>query len=235
MAVAVTNEDDGATSALTMIAHVAAKSVPFGFEEQMHSLLVPAGVQDPRSGDRGSRVDPGDRVDALPVARGGHAGLRRSGILGHEWEDVSAELSATGPSETIDSDSQARATRPTCKPRPPSSEKSHKWSKLASPSRKVPEPLQETGVEQRGIEHPPPYARSVVNGRPNDADQATRDDQRRREVSASGEPVDVALAAAIEGAAAAGRWDLVIQLARELEARRLARVANVVPLTKAHR
>ena len=42
--------------------------------------------------------------------------------------------------------------------------------------------------------------------------------------------VDVALAEAIKGATIAGRWDIVAQLARELEARRLARARNVVPL-----
>ena len=53
-------------------------------------------------------------------------------------------------------------------------------------------------MEQRGIEHPAPYAPSVVNGRVNDADQATQDDQRRPEVSASGDVVVAALAKAIE-------------------------------------
>jgi hypothetical protein len=42
--------------------------------------------------------------------------------------------------------------------------------------------------------------------------------------------VEAALAKALEGATAAGRWDVVAQLARELEARRLARMANVVVL-----
>jgi hypothetical protein len=42
--------------------------------------------------------------------------------------------------------------------------------------------------------------------------------------------VDVALAKALEAAATAGRFEVVAQLARELEARRLARSANVVPL-----
>jgi hypothetical protein len=38
------------------------------------------------------------------------------------------------------------------------------------------------------------------------------------------------LARAIEGAVAAGRWDVVVQVARELEARRLAALGNVVAL-----
>jgi hypothetical protein len=36
--------------------------------------------------------------------------------------------------------------------------------------------------------------------------------------------VEAALAKALEGATVAGRWDVVAQLAKELEARRLARV-----------
>jgi hypothetical protein len=43
--------------------------------------------------------------------------------------------------------------------------------------------------------------------------------------------VDAALAKALEGATAAGRWDVVSQLARELEARRLAGMRNVVTLS----
>jgi hypothetical protein len=41
------------------------------------------------------------------------------------------------------------------------------------------------------------------------------------------DPVEAALAKALEGAAAAGRFDVVAQLAKELEARRLARMGNV--------
>jgi hypothetical protein len=43
--------------------------------------------------------------------------------------------------------------------------------------------------------------------------------------------VEAALAVALERASAAGRWDVVAQLARELEARRLAREPNVVVMT----
>jgi hypothetical protein len=44
------------------------------------------------------------------------------------------------------------------------------------------------------------------------------------------DPVEDALARAIEGAVTASRWDVVAQLARELEARRTARTgAKVVP------
>jgi hypothetical protein len=42
--------------------------------------------------------------------------------------------------------------------------------------------------------------------------------------------VEAALAEAIRGAASAGRWDVVAQLARELEARRTPRAGNVVAL-----
>ena len=42
--------------------------------------------------------------------------------------------------------------------------------------------------------------------------------------------IEETLAAALEGAATAGRWDVVAQLAKELEARRLAASGNVVAL-----
>jgi len=41
------------------------------------------------------------------------------------------------------------------------------------------------------------------------------------------DPVELALARALEGATAAGEWSTVAQLARELEARRTARVGVV--------
>jgi hypothetical protein len=81
-------------------------------------------------------------------------------------------------------------------------------------------------VEQRGIEHPPPYARSVVDRRLDDADLATQDDEKRREVSASGDVVEAALARAID-AEVSGRspwWEARVGLlASELKARRVAR------------
>jgi hypothetical protein len=46
---------------------------------------------------------------------------------------------------------------------------------------------------------------------------------------APGDPVEVALVHALEGAASAGRWDVVGQLARELEARRASH-AGVIDL-----
>jgi hypothetical protein len=47
------------------------------------------------------------------------------------------------------------------------------------------------------------------------------------------DPVEASLARALDAAAAAGRFDVVAQLARELEARRLARAPNVVALRRA--
>ena len=46
----------------------------------------------------------------------------------------------------------------------------------------------------------------------------------------AGDVVEAALAKALEGAAAACRFDVVAQLAKELEARRMARSENVVDL-----
>ena len=44
------------------------------------------------------------------------------------------------------------------------------------------------------------------------------------------DPVESALAVAVLEATKAARWDVVGQLAKELEARRLARLSNVIPL-----
>lgn len=52
---------------------------------------------------------------------------------------------------------------------------------------------------------------------------------------ASVDPVEASLAGALDRASAAGRWDVVAQLARELEARRLASTPNVVSLDAAER
>jgi hypothetical protein len=71
----------------------------------------------------------------------------------------------------------------------------------------------------------------VVDRRENVATEATHDDPRRCEVSASTPPLDaieIALADALTKAASAQRFDVVAQLARE--ARRLARNGNVVRL-----
>lgn len=72
------------------------------------------------------------------------------------------------------------------------------------------------------------------------ADAPSRDDDRRkppnpgepgRNEALRVDPIEVALADAITAASEAGRWDVVAQLARELEARRTARF-GVVDLTK---
>lgn len=55
------------------------------------------------------------------------------------------------------------------------------------------------------------------------------------EVGMAGDAVEEALAAAITAATAAGRFDVVGQLARELEARRVARAGNVVALPRRDR
>jgi hypothetical protein len=93
-------------------------------------------------------------------------------------------------------------------------------------------------VEQRGIEPRPPYAPSVVNRRVNDADQTTQDDQRRRDVSASGDAVEAALARAIEAEVdeRATGWEArVALLAGELRARRLARSGIAFLVAKARK
>lgn len=54
-------------------------------------------------------------------------------------------------------------------------------------------------------------------------------------IGPTGDAVEAALSRALEAAAAAGRFDVVAQLARELEARRLAGSPNVVTLPKSSR
>jgi hypothetical protein len=51
-----------------------------------------------------------------------------------------------------------------------------------------------------------------------------------RSAPAAVDAVEAALATALERATAAGRFDVVAQLARELEARRLARMGNVIAM-----
>jgi len=86
-------------------------------------------------------------------------------------------------------------------------------------------------VEQRGIEpsESAEFTAIRVDSRTNDP---PRGDVSARELVAFGPPdleaptVENALAGALARASAAGRWDIVAQLARELEARRL-RAAGV--------
>jgi hypothetical protein len=58
----------------------------------------------------------------------------------------------------------------------------------------------------------------------------TKRDDSRRPKPESPDPLEVALATAIVATSDAGRFDVVAQLATELEARRLARESNVVAL-----
>jgi hypothetical protein len=51
----------------------------------------------------------------------------------------------------------------------------------------------------------------------------------------SGDAIEAALANALAAAAAAGRFDVVAQLARDLEARRQARAGNIALLDAARR
>jgi hypothetical protein len=86
-------------------------------------------------------------------------------------------------------------------------------------------------VEQRGIEHTPTGAPIVVDRRVNDAKEATKDDERRREVSASYDVVEVALAKAIQAEVTerSTGWEArVALLAAELRARRLTREGVLV-------
>lgn len=54
-------------------------------------------------------------------------------------------------------------------------------------------------------------------------------------IGPTNDAVEAALARALDAAATAGRFDVVSQLARELEARRLARTPNVVTLPASRR
>jgi Resolvase, N terminal domain len=99
------------------------------------------------------------------------------------------------------------------------------------PPRKLPEPLQETEVEQRGIERSSPYAPSVVNRRVDDADQATQDDERRRGVSASPAATDDAIRLAAKVAIDAGDYEGARALLELLQARP-NRSASVVKLRR---
>jgi hypothetical protein len=92
-------------------------------------------------------------------------------------------------------------------------------------------------VEQRGIEHQATSVSIVADGAENTAICTTQDDSKPPKVlalsaseKAPTDAVEAALATALVEAAIAGRFDVVAQLARELEARRRAPAGNVVPL-----
>jgi hypothetical protein len=69
---------------------------------------------------------------------------------------------------------------------------------------------------------------------PSSADHSSTDNSADARTVASSmghaDAVEIALAKALEGATAEGKWEIVGQLARELESRRLARAGNVVTL-----
>jgi hypothetical protein len=93
-------------------------------------------------------------------------------------------------------------------------------------------------VGRAGLEPVETRAPKVADRREKDAKDTTRDDAKPHEVSAfadAGAAVEAALTKALAQAAEAGRFDVVGQLARELEARRLACAGNVVPLSTARR
>jgi hypothetical protein len=58
----------------------------------------------------------------------------------------------------------------------------------------------------------------------------TKRDDSQQPKPEPADPLEVALASAISAASEAGRFDVVAQLARELEARRLSREPNIVAL-----
>jgi integrase len=80
--------------------------------------------------------------------------------------------------------------------------------------------------------------RTVVNPPDSDAGASSPRDETERpkpDVTSAVDAVETALADALTKATTAERWDVVAQLARELEARRLARSANVVVLAAERR
>jgi hypothetical protein len=83
--------------------------------------------------------------------------------------------------------------------------------------------------QERGVEGP------IDTGKPEEAlmeDTLGHASVRTKPKPAGGEVdgVEQALADAVTRAARAGEWGVVAQLAKELEARRLARLRNVLPL-----
>ena len=85
-------------------------------------------------------------------------------------------------------------------------------------------------MELTGIESAETSTPSVVQGTEKQAAVATKAAPKQPAVSVSAVDVEEALAGALTAASAAGQWDVVAQLAKELEARRLARSGNVVAL-----
>lgn len=167
------------------------------------------------------------RAIATVATRLGHEGLETTRGYYREVEDRPGLQGAPFPSlvalygEAVEDRSQVRGTRSQIAP-------------LGPPS--GPSGAQVPGiiVEAPGIE--PPQAAGIVG-----YSEVSEGDTTRTPSEDSPKPppaahvpahVEDALAEALRGAAAAGRWDVVAQLARELEARRLASAGNVTPIGK---
>ncbi len=94
-------------------------------------------------------------------------------------------------------------------------------------------PVDAMGVSSTNVAGAPPALAAGPAGAststPSDAPQAAPDDASARPPTTSGDVLEHALALAISEAAKAGQWAIVSQLGRELEARRLASLPNVVP------
>jgi hypothetical protein len=75
-----------------------------------------------------------------------------------------------------------------------------------------------------------------IEGNPERVSPAVAEGNRAtaREKTIPDDSVERALAVALERASAAGEWAAVVTLAKELEARRLARAGNVVALNPEH-
>ncbi len=100
----------------------------------------------------------------------------------------------------------------------------------------------EIGWSNGGSNTVPPSGQSVAKSGENALELPTQGNSTKPGISASpdeppgtedaDEAVERALAAGLSAATAAGRFDIVAQLARELEARRCLRAGNVVPLER---
>lgn len=98
--------------------------------------------------------------------------------------------------------------------------------------------MPETLVGRQGLEpgnfgtFPAENGTKRRNSVPGFAEQATEGHATK---TTGGQSLDDVLAVAIERASAAGRWDVVAQLARELEARRHEAAGNVVAIDPTRR
>ena len=89
----------------------------------------------------------------------------------------------------------------------------------------------EPQLERQGAPKVPRKRESDSPSLPAPEDSNPTDPGSRSDSGVTPDAVDTALATAIADATKAGKWDVIVLLARELEARRVARVAtNVVDL-----